>query len=280
MQRFHFRGIYLLLGLLPGLCSAQIYSYVTKSTGSPSNAAYEYVLESWDKDDSSPNPCYQQSMCAVGINHRHTSANTGGSTAVTPSASIVGSGRYPQITQLRTMGELSRFYQSIYPLPIVGATSHVGDAITQECVGLFYTTSSSSAVEGNSARLMPSSVCGIAPPPVGVCGIDEQQLDLNHGVLPDTDLVGNTARGSLRVVCSQKMNIVMYIRVGSNGRLDLGNSGVYSTLRINGALGNLGYQFTADTRGVTVPITSTLGVTGTIKAGNYSGQSVAILALP
>lgn len=59
-----------------------------------------------------------------------------------------------------------------------------------------------------------------------------------------------------------------------------GGSGVYSTLRINGALGNLGYQFTADTRGVTVPITSTLGVTGTIKAGNYSGQSVAILALP
>lgn len=129
--------MYLLLGLLPGLCSAQIYSYVTKSTGSPSNAAYEYVLESWDKDDSSPNPCYQQSMCAVGINHRHTSANTGGSTAVTPSASIVGSGRYPQITQLRTMGELSRFYQSIYPLPIVGATSHVGMPSLRSVSGCF-----------------------------------------------------------------------------------------------------------------------------------------------
>ncbi|MGK2695367.1 MrpH family fimbial adhesin [Serratia surfactantfaciens] len=280
MQRVHFSAMYLLLGLLPGLCSAQIYSYVTQSSGSPSDAKYEYVLESWDTDDPSPNPCYQQSQCAIGINHRHTSANTGGSTDVTPSASVVGSSVHPQITKLKTMGELSSYYQRYYPLPISGKTSHVGDPITQECVGLFYTTSSGSAVLGASARLMPSSVCGIAPPPVGVCGIDEQQLDLNHGVLPDTELAGNTARGSLRVVCSQKMNIVMYIRVGSNGRLDLGSSGVYSTLRINGALGNLGYQFTADTRGVTVPITSTLGVTGNIKAGNYSGQSVAILALP
>lgn len=64
-------------------------------------------------------------------------------------------------------------------------------------------------------------------------------------------------------------------------RLDLGNnSGVYSTLRINGVLGNQGYPFTADTSGITLPVTSTLGVTGTVKAGDYSGQSVAILALP
>ncbi|WP_164058205.1 adhesin [Serratia marcescens] len=281
MQRAHFRWMSLLLGLAPGLCSAQIYSYVTQSTGSPSNASYKFVLESWDMDDLSPNPCYQQANCAIGINHRHTSTNTGGTSSVSPSAYVVGSTRYPQITQLATMGELSRFYQSIYPLPIQGSTWHVGESITQECVGLFYNTRSGSAVTGSNARLMPSSVCGIAPPPVGVCGIDEQQLDLNHGVLQDTELAGNTARGSLRVVCSQKMNIVMYIRTGSSGRLDLGNnSGVYSTLRINGVLGNQGYPFTADTSGITLPVTSTLGVTGTVKAGDYSGQSVAILALP
>ncbi len=280
MQRVHFRWMYLLFGLLPGLCSAQIYSYVTKSTGSPSNASYEFVLESWDTDDSSPNPCFQQAQCAIGINHRHTSSNTGGNAGVSPSAYVVGSARYPQITKLATMGELSRFYQSINALPIKGSTFHNGEAITQECVGLFYNTRSGSGVGDSNAILMPGSICGIVPPPVGVCGIDEQQLDLNHGVLSDTELTGNTARGSLRVVCSQKMTIVMYIRVGSNGRLELGNSGVYSTLRVNGALGNQGYQFTADTRGVTVPITSTLGVTGTVKAGDYSGQSVAILALP
>lgn len=77
MQRAHFRWMSLLLGLVPGLCSAQIYSYVTQSTGSPSNASYKFVLESWDMDDLSPNPCYQQANCAIGINHRHTSTNTG-----------------------------------------------------------------------------------------------------------------------------------------------------------------------------------------------------------
>lgn len=64
MQRAHFRWMSLLLGLAPGLCSAQIYSYVTQSTGSPSNASYKFVLESWDMDDLSPNPCYQQANCA------------------------------------------------------------------------------------------------------------------------------------------------------------------------------------------------------------------------
>ena len=127
------------------------------------------------------------------------------------------------------------------------------------------------------AKPLPKSVLGCFTTLVQALGSVTAVLESSPEQL---SITGNTARGSLRVVCSQKMTIVMYIRVGSNGRLELGNSGVYSTLRVNGALGNQGYQFTADPRGVTVPITSTLGVTGPVKAGDYSGQSVAILALP
>jgi hypothetical protein len=281
MQRIYLRGILLLLGLTPGFCSAQVYSYISESSGSSSDASYKFVIESWDTDDPSPNPCYGQSSCAVGINHRHTGADTGGTAPVNPSASIVGSAAHPQIVTLKTIGELSRYYQSIYPLPIQGDTRHLGESITQECVGLFYSTGSSSSVSGEHARLMPGSVCGIAPPPVGVCSIDEEQLDLNHGVLQENELAGNTARGSLHVHCSQKMDIVMYIRTANHGRLELGKeAGVYTTLRVNDVPGNEGYPFSADEFGVTIPVTSTLGVTGTVKAGDYSGQSVAILALP
>lgn len=281
MQRVHFRWMSLLFGLAPGLCSAQIYSYITESVGTPTSATYKFVIESWDRNDQTLNPCFGMKQCAVGINHRHTGSNAGGTASVLPSPFTLGSAQYPQITQLKTMGELGQYYQSVYPLPIEGSTNHVGDAITQECVGMFYNINSATTVSTISSRLMSGSVCGIAPPPVGVCGIEEQQLDLSHGVLQEPDLAGNTARGSLRVVCSQKMDIVMYIRTENEGRLELGNnSGVYTTLRVNGVAANKGYPFTADALGVTIPVTSTLGVTGTVKAGDYSGQSVAILALP
>lgn len=281
MQRVHFRWMSLLFGLAPGLCSAQIYSYITESIGSPTNATYKFVIESWDRNDQTLNPCFGMKQCAVGINHRHTGSNAGGTASVLPSSFTLGSAQHPKITQLETMGELGQYYQSVYPLPIEGSTNHVGDAITQECVGMFYNTHSATTVSTTSSRLISGSVCGIAPPPVGVCGIEEQQLDLSHGVLQEPDLMGNTSHGSLRVVCSQKMDIVMYIRTENEGRLELGNnSGVYTTLRINGVAANKGYPFTADALGVTIPVTSTLGVTGTVKAGDYSGQSVAILALP
>lgn len=137
MQRIYLRGILLLLGLTPGFCSAQVYSYISESSGSPSDASYKFVIESWDTDDPSPNPCYGQSSCAVGINHRHTGADTGGTAPVNPSASIVGSAAHPQIVTLKTIGELSRYYQSIYPLPIQGILDTSGNLLHRSASGCF-----------------------------------------------------------------------------------------------------------------------------------------------
>ncbi|CAI0975186.1 Uncharacterised protein [Serratia proteamaculans] len=282
MQPVYLKWMLLLLGMAPGLACAQIYSYITESTGIPTSAKYKFVIDSWDREDTMPNPCFGQRMCAVGINHRHT-PNEGGGTSDVDNPATIGSGPHPEIVKLKTMGELSRYYQSIYPLPQVGGTSHVGEARIQECVGLFYNIHSPSSVRSNDSRIMPGSICGVAPPPIGVCGIEEQRLDLQHGVLQESELAGNTARGSLRIVCSKKMNIVMHIRTGSHGRLDLGaNSGIYSTLSVNGAVNDQGYPFNnVDPTGVILNITSTLGVTGTtVKAGDYSGQTVAILVIP
>ncbi|HGM6401961.1 TPA: hypothetical protein ACKP77_004447 [Serratia marcescens] len=73
--------------------------------------------------------------------------------------------------QIGDDGEFSRFYQSIKVLLIKGSTFHVGKAITQECVGLFYNNRSGYGDDDSNAIMMPGSICGIAPPPVGVTGV-------------------------------------------------------------------------------------------------------------
>ncbi len=59
---------------------ASIFSYITESTGTPSNATYTYVIiERWDPETSGIlNPfCYGWPVCYVTVNHKHAVNGTG-----------------------------------------------------------------------------------------------------------------------------------------------------------------------------------------------------------
>ncbi|EEG84410.1 hypothetical protein PROPEN_02771 [Proteus penneri ATCC 35198] len=80
-----------ILKRLPALCiaigllfsapaMASIFSYITKSTGTPANATYTYVIQRWDPEDPyTPNPCYGWSQCWITINHKHDANGSPGS---------------------------------------------------------------------------------------------------------------------------------------------------------------------------------------------------------
>ncbi len=38
--------------------NSAIYSYITRSEGTPENAKYWWTIEYWDTVDATPNPCY------------------------------------------------------------------------------------------------------------------------------------------------------------------------------------------------------------------------------
>jgi hypothetical protein len=280
MKCFQLRWMFLILCLASWPGSARIYSYISKSSGTKTNAKYEFVIASWDDVDYNSNPCYGLKRCVIGVNHLHDYNHRGGVATVTPKVAV-GSSTAPDLLTVRTMGEVGRIFKRFYSLPIYGSTYHKGSMITNECVGIFWSGKSATNINVSSAELVTGSVCGIAPPPIGVCSISEERIVLNHGSLTGDSLQGNVARGSLFVVCSQPTSVALTIRVDNNSRLSLGNNtGVYSTLRINDKPGVSGYQFVALSSGATIPITSTLGVNGAVKPGNYSGQTVAILAVP
>ncbi|WP_436411332.1 MrpH family fimbial adhesin [Serratia marcescens] len=248
-----------------------MYSYIESSRGSPTNADYNYVIDSWDENDTTPNPCYGLKICIVGISHRHELNGQGG----TYTDSLHSSG-VREILTARTVGELGKIYKRYYPLPRRGTQHHGGPAQTQECVGIFYINNSPSGIHP-----MPGSICGIAPPPVGVCGIEDGAITLEHGTKSLAEINGDTTTGYLRVKCSSVMNVILYVKTEVNGKLYLdANKSLYSTIKVNGNSGDKGYQFYANNSGVSVPITSTLTSNGATGAGVFSGQTIAILALP
>lgn len=252
----------------PGFAS--VYSYITKSTGSPTNATYEYTIESWDYSSTLANPCFGVKTCQLGVSHRHDANGKGNGLRDVLLASSSA------ISNVKTIGELGRIYNAKFPFPKSGTLVHNGPAVTAECVGIFYLRSGAG---GEKPTLLPGSICGVAPPPGGICGIDEQIIDIEHGTLRPQELNGHSAERSITVRCSVYTSLKMYVAASNGGRVDLDRK-MHSDLSVAGVSGGDGYLFSAGPGGVSIPIKSTLSVIGDIDAGIYQGSAVAVLSVP
>ncbi|KFK95246.1 MULTISPECIES: hypothetical protein [unclassified Serratia (in: enterobacteria)] len=271
------RNILLAVAILTAF-SAQsaIYSYITKSEGTPSNAKYWWTIEYWDTNDSTPNPCYGWSQCTAFIGHRHSDAGESGNWVSDGNEFING------IQIYRTVGEVGAAFQRNYSLPRSGTQSHSGPAVTQECVGIYYkaSTGTSNAL-GNP--MMPSSLCGIVPPPVGKCEFTETSIELTHGQIQLKDIEGNQARQTGYIRCTQDMDVVVYAAgSGGNGMVNLRSDGsLKSRLTIGGVSGSTGTRVRA-LANIKMPLefVSTLTKVGNVDAGDFFGSATAILTVP
>lgn len=256
--------------------NSAIYSYITKSEGTPSNAKYWWTIEYWDTVDATPNPCYGWSQCTAFIGHRHSNAGESGNWVSDGNEYING------IQVYRTVGEVGAAFQRLYSLPRSGTQSHSGPAVTQECVGIYYKAAmGTSSAQGNP--MMPSSLCGIVPPPVGKCEFTETSIELNHGPVQLKDIEGHQARQTGYVRCTQEMDVMVYAAgAGGNGMVNLRSDGSLQTrLTIGGVSGATGIRIHAmpDIK-MPVEFASTLTKVGAVEAGDFFGSATAILTMP
>lgn len=253
-----------------------VYSYITRSEGTPSNAKYWWTIEYWDTVDSTPNPCFGWSQCTAFIGHRHSDAGESGSWVSDGNEYIDG------IQSFRTVGEVGAAFQRNFSLPRSGTQSHSGPAVTQECVGIYYKTSRGTSSAGGSP-MMPSSLCGIVPPPVGKCEFTETNLELTHGQVQLKNIEGNQARQTGYVRCTQTMDVMVYAAGGGgNGLVNLRSDGsLKSRLTIGGVSGSTGVRIRA-LAGTKMPLefVSTLTKVGAVEAGDFFGSATAIITMP
>lgn len=256
--------------------NSAIYSYITKSEGTPSNAKYWWTIEYWDAFDTTPNPCYGWSQCTAFIGHRHSDAGEAG-----PAVSD-GYEYLDGIQVYRTVGEVGAAFQRKNSLPRSGTQSHSGPAVTQECVGIYYKSITGTGSAGGSA-MMPSSLCGIVPPPVGKCEFTETSIELTHGQVQLKNIEGHQARQTGYVRCTQEMDVMVYLAGSAgNGMVNLRSDGSLQTrLTIAGVSGSTGVKIRA-LAGTKMPLefASTLTKVGAVEAGDFFGSATAILTMP
>jgi hypothetical protein len=279
-----------LIAFIAPFAHSAIYSTITESQGKPTDATYKYTIVSWDENDVLPNPCFGKTPCAISINHRHELDGTGGKPFTVWRSTT--SGGVACVSTSKTTGELARCLRENpsnvkgssmngtsgvnLNLPYSNVVKHVGPALTQECVGMFYHLS---ANLDNSGQLLPGSVCGVAPPPVGACKMPGS-IELDHLTLPNNEIDGNKKTSKFVIDCNRIVYSELHIIGMKNGYLPLGDSGVMSTIELNGKnASNMVPLVLMEGQNV-LDISSTLSSVGRPKAGAHRGDAVLVWTVP
>lgn len=263
---------------------AEIYSYITSSTKKGSEIFYDYTIAAWTPPPRGTlNPCITVGLtksCYVNINHRHTNANKGGVAS-----------RNDSNFNSRCQGNLAILpdardvYDYIYNncfggLPYKGETSHKGDTIRNECVTLFLTSKS----KDGSGYMFPSSICGVSPPPGGICSFDVRNpnIFLDHGRIQEDMINGNTASEYLTINCSKDTTVRVYSISDTDNRLKL-KQNLYSKLTLNNTPLNSSHGgvpiFVQGDYPKEAELKSTLETTGTVAPGAFSGMISIIMTI-
>lgn len=271
--------IFSVMMLFSASSMAAIFSYITESKVSNSGKAadYTFIIQRWDPEPPGVlNPCYGWSKCYITINHRHQPDGSGGlrTTVILSHAE-----------KYRTMEELRVAVQNSGKLPLpygpkVAKHSGVPVDTIQECVGLFYQKSSGGIAD--DGRLLPGSMCGIAPPPAGACQIIEGSVDMDYGDINEENLNNAYRKKTINVTCNKDM-LVMAIASGMDGssvRLRPDNS-LYADLYLNDRPGENGATvFVQKFRTAPIEVSTILRTRGRVAPGPFSGVGTIILTMP
>ena len=265
----HLSFIFIIEMGLSSPASAVIFSHIEKSSGIPSNATYNYVIDRWDEEDPNTlNPCYGTATCNVQLNHKHTSGSAGAIAKV----------YIDDITHLRTMAEVREEFLKTYSMPISGTLTHAGKPI--ECIGLFYGTASSGL--DPDAKLLPGSVCGIAPPPVGSCKVVENSLLIDYKELYISELEEASRNVDVNITCNIDTEITIVASGADEKSVILRNDkSLLANLYIDGQPAYDGVTVNIPKEGqVTVNLESRLKTSGKVDAGAFSGSGFLLLTMP
>ncbi|MGV6986730.1 Uncharacterised protein [Providencia rettgeri] len=273
----------LLIGavMFSSTASASVFSYITESRplGTKGDADYKYVIARWDPEPLNvQNPCFGWSSCFLTISHKHTVNGTPGSATVTLATDIQ---RYRYMHEIQNIPGV----WAKATAPATKWAEHRGVQLqsNQECVGLFYQKTTGVTSEGG---LIPGSLCGIAPPPVGACKINNTIPDINFGPISEAELAGQSKQVNISVTCNLAMDVLV-VATGvnvTNGRVNLRpDNSLYANLYLGGndTPGEAGYRIHVPAGGTnSVTMKAVLGTNGRVQAGQFEGAAALILTVP
>lgn len=263
---------------------ASVYSYAdsVKAVGLYYNF---HIIVEWDTSDATANPClvsptkWRVTKCELRVQ-----IAASGSTFIYPSLNSVTS---DCMIQVNTLGELGTCLSGSTYIASAGIANVVLGEKTSfnflseyfkegsnPCVSIFYRTITFGG-GGDSWTTLPNQVCGLMPPPIGVCSTPDS-IEFDHGTV-NTNFDTSELVKSFNIECNMDLSAGITLSMLDNSsRMKLGDN-LYSTLMINDAVISNANKMNLKTGANNFKMTSRLSKTGEIKNGDYSGQTVMIL---
>ncbi len=222
------------------------------------------------------NPCFRWSKCYLTISHKHTAAGTPGAATV----ELAEISKYEYMRDVQNIpGVLAK---ATAPATQWAVHTGVSYRIIRN-VGLFYQDRTGVTSNGG---LIPGSLCGIAPPPIGACKINNTIPDINFGSISEAELAGQSKQVNISVTCNLAMDVLV-IATGvnvTNGRVNLRpDNSLYANLYLGGndTPGEAGYRIHVPAGGTnSVTMKAVLGTNGRVQAGQFEGAAALILTVP
>lgn len=262
--------------------NAAVYSYGESVKATGLNYTFHIKVE-WDPSDATKNPClvsptnWSVTKCELRIRIAGGGSTDHGLDYVTSDCMI----------QVKTLGELgsclsgSTYYQmfTISNLVLGEETSFDFLAIgynegSNPCVDILYRTTTFGG-GSDPWTTLPNQVCGLMPPPIGVCSTPDS-IEFDHGTV-STNFDASELVKSFNIECNMDLSAGITLSMLDNSsRLKLGDN-LYSTLMINDAAISNTNKIDLKTGANNFKMTSKLSKAGEIKSGDYSGQTVMIL---
>lgn len=260
MNKLIFKFIALLL-VLPLNAHCVIFSHITSSYSYNGGVYYNAVIDYWDENDSTPNPCYNLTACKISFNHVHSENGEGG----TPEKEAI-----PNAYKYATIGELGTEFKKKWGLPYSLTIYHGGPINFRECAGIFY--------NGDGTKLLPNSICKAAPPQELICTLTGD-TNLEHGNLLKGAVAGHKTSTTLKISCNMSALLSVYSYGSGTDNIQLSNDGsLESEITLNGMNGKQGVDIEVKLNSdSSINITSTLIQHGELTEGVFHGSGIISL---
>ncbi|MER2471107.1 MrpH family fimbial adhesin [Photorhabdus laumondii] len=228
-------------------------------------------INSWDENDTDPNPCHGSSVCYVGPDVRYIQGLPG------MYGSCIDERHCIEISGLATKKEVADAYKKNFPLPYRADFRLIHD--NASCIGLFFIKHQ--PVMGYSdAQQWPGSNCGKLPPANQSCNIFLPPV-IDHGNLGQENLNGNKKTITGNVQCTLPANLTLYTKSSTGEKFIYLNpeKTLYSDVDINGSNAWNGVPITVSGNNLySFSFSSRLQSLGKVGAGAYSGDVIVIMA--
>ncbi|WP_346826506.1 hypothetical protein [Serratia inhibens] len=197
------KRIYYLIFLFSAFSHADI---ITDGVYTPHTKVYKFMITSADVNDTTPNPCYKVTTCAMAVAWYDVTGYFNWNT------SIYQNRHHPWVSSSKTMGQVG---SALYKNNLIGFVGISGVKGPIRCQYFGY------MLNGGGPSPLPGTTCRPTTVDPAQCHIDESNMNIDYGIVHSDRVNGRVAQTVIHASCTQDMSIKVIDAKGGGSTVNL-----------------------------------------------------------